>query len=716
MLDEEIVVGGPNTGDGDEDHAMQGAGAGEEGSRNDGGRTDTTNAPQNGSSSKAGEPRASPGAERRNMEEAARGYLVEQTHAVVIPSYSTWFDMDTIADIEKKSLPEFFNNRNRSKTWVVYKDYRDFMINTYRLNPSEYLTVTACRRNLAGDVCAIMRVHAFLEQWGLINYQVDPETRPSAIGPPFTGHFRVTADTPRGLQPFQPGPNTVATTAGRPHAGTEKATASQPPAPKSELNLELRKNVYDAAGNKVSGADGTGGSATEQQTNGHASGEAATSGETGASASATGAASSSTGGAVGEVPQQPKKQIRCHSCGIDCTRVRYHNAKSKKLDLCPNCYLEGRFPSTSTSSDFIKMEDVSYQPLNRDRPWTDQETLLLLEGLELHDEDWNKIADHVGTRTREQCVIQFLQLPIEDQYLEEKPEQLGPLQYSRVPFSQADNPVMSVVAFLATMVDPQVAAAAAQSSITEMTKSLEKKMKISGSKKGKGKEPAEGASTEKSTSTAPGDKPASEAAPADKPSTSPAGPTEAPAPSVSTPAVKPEAEEPPDSMDVDDDLESPHTPTSPLSKIASVTLGTASARAFALATHEERVMSRLVSSAINAQLRKLELKLQQFNELENVLQAERRELEKGRQQLFLDRLAMKKQVKTVQEKLAEALRVGGQEGYNAAMSLSGVGMGGGRLVYQNMPQGQDEGVIGVQQRGVQPVSVENPGGYTYQEA
>jgi SWI/SNF related-matrix-associated actin-dependent regulator of chromatin subfamily C len=80
--------------------------------------------------------------------------------------------MNIIKDIERKSLPEFFNNRNRSKTPLVYKDYRDFMINTYRLNPSEYLTVTACRRNLAGDVCSIMRVHAFLEQWGLINYQV----------------------------------------------------------------------------------------------------------------------------------------------------------------------------------------------------------------------------------------------------------------------------------------------------------------------------------------------------------------------------------------------------------------------------------------------------------------------------------------------------------------------------------------------------------------
>lgn len=110
--------------------------------------------------------------EKKKLEDAARSYLVEQTHTVVVPSYSVWFDMKKIKDIEKKSLPEFFNNRNRSKTPLVYKDYRDFMINTYRLNPSEYLTVTACRRNLAGDVCSIMRVHAFLEQWGLINYQV----------------------------------------------------------------------------------------------------------------------------------------------------------------------------------------------------------------------------------------------------------------------------------------------------------------------------------------------------------------------------------------------------------------------------------------------------------------------------------------------------------------------------------------------------------------
>ena len=110
--------------------------------------------------------------QEEKLVEHAKKYLAQQTHEVIIPSYSAWFAFDKIHDIEKKALPEFFSGRNRSKNPSVYKDYRDFMVHTYRLNPSEYLTVTACRRNLAGDVCSIIRVHAFLEQWGLINYQV----------------------------------------------------------------------------------------------------------------------------------------------------------------------------------------------------------------------------------------------------------------------------------------------------------------------------------------------------------------------------------------------------------------------------------------------------------------------------------------------------------------------------------------------------------------
>ncbi|KAI8615035.1 Homeodomain-like protein, partial [Chytriomyces sp. MP71] len=134
----------------------------------------------------------------------AAKFIAAQATEVFIPSYATWFSFTGLHDIERKALPEFFSNKNKSKTPAVYQDYRNFMVNSYRLNPIEYLTVTACRRNLAGDVCSIMRVHAFLEQWGLINFQVDADSRPSLMGPSFTGHFGVTADTPRGLIPFGP--------------------------------------------------------------------------------------------------------------------------------------------------------------------------------------------------------------------------------------------------------------------------------------------------------------------------------------------------------------------------------------------------------------------------------------------------------------------------------------------------------------------------------
>lgn len=42
---------------------------------------------------------------------------------------------------------------------------------------------------------------------------------------------------------------------------------------------------------------------------------------------------------------------------------------------------------------------------------------------------------------------------------------LGPLAYQPVPFSQSGNPVMSTVAFLASVVDPRVASAAAKAAL-----------------------------------------------------------------------------------------------------------------------------------------------------------------------------------------------------------------------------------------------------------
>ena len=42
--------------------------------------------------------------------------VVQQAHNIVIPSYAAWFHYHAINAIEKRSLPEFFNGKNRSKT------------------------------------------------------------------------------------------------------------------------------------------------------------------------------------------------------------------------------------------------------------------------------------------------------------------------------------------------------------------------------------------------------------------------------------------------------------------------------------------------------------------------------------------------------------------------------------------------------------------------
>lgn len=55
----------------------------------------------------------------------------------------------------------------------------------------------------------------------------------------------------------------------------------------------------------------------------------------------------------------------------------------------------------------------------RTREWTDQETLRLLEALEMYKDDWNKVSEHVGSRTQDECILHFLRLPIEDPYLQE---------------------------------------------------------------------------------------------------------------------------------------------------------------------------------------------------------------------------------------------------------------------------------------------------------
>ena len=88
----------------------------------------------------------------------------------------------------------------------------------------------------------------------------------------------------------------------------------------------------------------------------------------------------------------------------------------------------------------------------------------------MYKDDWNKICEHVGSRTQDECILHFLRLPIEDPYLEKADGALGPLAFQPIPFSNSGNPVMSTVAFLASIVDPRIASAATKSAMAEFAK------------------------------------------------------------------------------------------------------------------------------------------------------------------------------------------------------------------------------------------------------
>jgi SWI/SNF related-matrix-associated actin-dependent regulator of chromatin subfamily C len=324
---------------------------------------------------------------------------------------------------------------------------------------------------------------------------------------------------------------------------------------------------------------------------------------------------------------------KCDTCGSDCTAIRYHSLKVKDFELCQSCYLDGRFPSTMFSGDFVKLSNASNSGnahgSGSGDGWTDQEVLLLLEAVEMYDDDWFAIEAHVGTRSSQQCIRKFLELPIEDTYLANEGE-MGALRYARVPFEQADNPVMSVVAFLAGVVGPGVAAEAAKTALHDLTEDGEQTKPLSESNEHTESEKKDDAPkdsmdkdvTEKSSSL--GDAPSNSAAPG------------ADDMSVDGPAPKP----------------TPGVPHSKAVRAAKLALSSSAKAASALADAEETQIRSTLAAVIKLTLTKLELKMSQFEELEDILEEERRALEAARMALVTERVGLKRSLEGVRAELA----------------------------------------------------------------
>jgi len=65
---------------------------------------------------------ASPAVNQSAMDDGRKDEdnMTEQTHHIIVPSYSAWFDYNSLHAIERRALPEFFNGKNKSKTPEMY--------------------------------------------------------------------------------------------------------------------------------------------------------------------------------------------------------------------------------------------------------------------------------------------------------------------------------------------------------------------------------------------------------------------------------------------------------------------------------------------------------------------------------------------------------------------------------------------------------------------
>ena len=558
-----------------------------------------------------------------------------------IPGHAAWFRWDAVHAMEKKGLPEFFTGASASKTPAAYHAYRCAMMNQYRaLAPQgERLLFTNARKGLVGDINTLQRIFDFLERWGLINWQAPTDGAGGGTASETTAAPRVVLSTV--VAPATPTPGTTAAAAA--------ALYRFPAAP----------------------------------SNGAAALAAA-------AESAAEAASADTGVRLGRPPKNPvpapsvtveaplaahavlyrsqaEVERECASCScalIGVGRVYYHCASAPKeggraaatatgQDLCGRCFTAGRLPDGTTSASFLRTvakdaggagagggeggegDDDDDEPGDE---WDDQETLLLLEGLELYGEAWTEVAEHVGTKSVEECIRHFIRMPIEDKFLDDIAGVTGEKMIAggvvggdglvggstsgpsgawgdlhradpeMAPFGDAPNPVMANIAFLATCVGPRVAAAAARGALQALADEVD------------------GCDDEDAKAGAREDLAAAAAA---------LGPDAA---GVTTEKREDKAE--------------PELTAAQVRSAAATGLAAAAVRAKLLADQEEQEIQRLVVGMVEHQMRKVELKMRYFEDLEAGLNKEKEQIERMKQQIFAERAALKRQQLEAEERAA----------------------------------------------------------------
>ncbi|KAJ4850119.1 hypothetical protein Tsubulata_000590 [Turnera subulata] len=510
-----------------------------------------------------------------------------------IPSYSSWFAWGDIHETEKTALKEFFDGSSVTRTPKIYKEYRDFIINKYREDPTRRLTFTQVRKSLVGDVTFLHRVFSFLDQWGLINFSA-PRDGAAEAEEPGKVNVRVEDGAPNGVRVVAM-PNSM-----KPVAAA--VTQNQETVPGSVSKLPPLASFADVFG-EVAG-------------------------------------------------KKEKKGFVCGSCGGSYDSGRYESTKDNNYVICEKCFEDGKYGENKSKEDF-KLNNPGGDG-SGESVWTEAETLLLLESVMRHGDDWELIAKKVPNRSKYDCISKLLELPFGDLVLssvngkngngngngkdqketsvkdsggdgsnvdvrngEEAENEIPPSKRQRVAsLSDAGGgSLMDQVALISTMVGADITTAAAEAAIAALCDETSCPREI-----------FDGAEEILTNGTG---SPASH--------TEPERASEVEDSEMKTSPSQSETQE---ASSLQNDI-----PLSLRLRAAIATaLGSAAAHAKLLADQEDREVEGLLATVIEAQLKKVQCKIKHFDDLESIMEKEYAELDELKESLIEERIEVLQRV------------------------------------------------------------------------
>lgn len=329
--------------------------------------------------------------------------------------------------------------------------------------------------------------------------------------------------------------------------------------------------------------------------------------------------------------------------------------------LCPKCYENGNYGLGLSASDFkrVELREVSQ---HKSVDWTDEETLLLLEAIFLHNDDWKCVAQHVGTKSEVDCVSRFVQLPLGEQYVgnisnegsdrrsgnvigentvikqvsspkdsstQEQHDHVSsddkhttddvsgpPLKRRHLtPLADASNPIMGQVAFLSAMVGSHVAEAAAHAAIAALSEEDPASSQVTSAREA-------GCQNQKNGSGVSGLVGFSKDFAMEDSKKETHGGTD-------------QTTEDGESLAGEKEMT---TPTVEMRAATATALGSAAVRAKLLADEEDQDVENLFSTVVDTQMKKLQERIQRFEEFDIVTEKERSQLEHIKDLLFADRM------------------------------------------------------------------------------